>query len=598
MKRINIYVNSVLRWSAYKRESEYQAWIDTAVAANLWGLPGTYTVEILDATAEIESNRLQAEGISKQSAESTFEPKNVNIQSHISSVENPHSVTKAQVGLGLVDNTSDLSKPISTQAQSALDLKANSSDVNSALALKANSSSVYTKAESDTIASNTLSAANSYADVKTAAIVNSAPATLDTLNELATALGNDPNFATTTATLIGTKADSSSVYTKAQSDTNYEPKNSNIQSHISNLSNPHAVTKAQVGLSNVDNTSDANKPVSLLTQDALDAKVDFVLGKQLSENDFTNAYKTKVDGIQAGATANDTDANLRTRSTHTGNESQLTWNESISPSVPVSGLTTYSQNIGGRQMFGQLGKSGVAYTFQPFLARNKVTIWQANGSSTTSTIIGSAAPTASGTATTRNVATTNFFSWIRRLGYVSNTTGNSTAGLRHASLQYGLGNSARTGGFHFVARFGISDATLVTGARLFVGMTSSTAALGNSDPSSFNNIIGVGMDAADTTLQLMHNDAAGVATKIDLGVNFPESTNTDMFELSLYCAPNGSTVFYEVINLTTNIEVSGSITTNLPLNTQLLAWQIWRHNVSTGLAVGIDVSSVYIETDN
>jgi hypothetical protein len=53
---------------------------------------------------------------------------------------------------------------------------------------------------------NILSSANSYADAKVAGIVNSAPATLDTLNELAKALGDDPNFATTMTTLIGTKA--------------------------------------------------------------------------------------------------------------------------------------------------------------------------------------------------------------------------------------------------------------------------------------------------------------------------------------------------------------------------------------------------------
>ena len=33
----------------------------------------------------------------------------------------------------------------------------------------------------------------------------------------------------------------------------YEPKNSNIQAHISNKSNPHSVTKSQVGLGNVQN---------------------------------------------------------------------------------------------------------------------------------------------------------------------------------------------------------------------------------------------------------------------------------------------------------------------------------------------------------
>lgn len=45
-----------------------------------------------------------------------------------------------------------------------------------------------------------------------------------------------------------------------------------ITSHIANTSNPHSVTKSQVGLGNVDNTSDANKPVSTATQTALNAK--------------------------------------------------------------------------------------------------------------------------------------------------------------------------------------------------------------------------------------------------------------------------------------------------------------------------------------
>lgn len=44
-----------------------------------------------------------------------------------------------------------------------------------------------------------------------------------------------------------------------------------ITAHTANTSNPHGVTKAQVGLGNVDNTSDVNKPVSTATQTALDA---------------------------------------------------------------------------------------------------------------------------------------------------------------------------------------------------------------------------------------------------------------------------------------------------------------------------------------
>lgn len=47
-----------------------------------------------------------------------------------------------------------------------------------------------------------------------------------------------------------------------------------LQAHISNVSNPHATTKAQVGLGNADNTSDLNKPISTATQTALNAKLD------------------------------------------------------------------------------------------------------------------------------------------------------------------------------------------------------------------------------------------------------------------------------------------------------------------------------------
>lgn len=59
----------------------------------------------------------------------------------------------------------------------------------------------------------------------------------------------------------------------------YEPKNPNIQNHIANSNNPHNVTAAQLGLSNVDNTSDLDKPISTAVQAALDKKASvLVLG--------------------------------------------------------------------------------------------------------------------------------------------------------------------------------------------------------------------------------------------------------------------------------------------------------------------------------
>lgn len=67
-----------------------------------------------------------------------------------------------------------------------------------------------------------------------------------------------------------------------------------INTHINDTDNPHNVTKAQVGLDQVNNTSDADKPVSTATQSALDSKVDKIDGKQLSTNDYTTADQNKV----------------------------------------------------------------------------------------------------------------------------------------------------------------------------------------------------------------------------------------------------------------------------------------------------------------
>ncbi len=74
----------------------------------------------------------------------------------------------------------------------------------------------------------------------------------------------------------------------------------------------------------MDNTSDANKPVSTATTTALSNKVDKVAGKGLSTEDYTSTEKSKLAGIQAGATANSSDATLLNRANHTGTQTSST----------------------------------------------------------------------------------------------------------------------------------------------------------------------------------------------------------------------------------------------------------------------------------
>jgi len=115
-----------------------------------------------------------------------------------------------------------------------------------------------------------------------------------------------------------------------------------LTAHVSSTSNPHGTTKAQVGLGNVDNTADMDKPVSTAQALAIAAAggatnlaaVVSPTGVTITSDtgndaviplaDATNAgaiapaQVSKLSGIAYGATANSMDAQLRDRSTHTG----------------------------------------------------------------------------------------------------------------------------------------------------------------------------------------------------------------------------------------------------------------------------------------
>ncbi len=85
----------------------------------------------------------------------------------------------------------------------------------------------------------------------------------------------------------------------------YEPASASIQSHVGSTSNPHSTTKAQVGLTNVDNTADSSKPVSTAQQTALDLKTDLsVLNTLLSSyHTLLQASGSHIAGKTAGTYA-------------------------------------------------------------------------------------------------------------------------------------------------------------------------------------------------------------------------------------------------------------------------------------------------------
>lgn len=169
-------------------------------------------------------------------------------------------------------------------------------------------------------------ATTDYVDTKVAGIVDSAPEALDTLNELADALGNDPNFATTVATQIGSKVDKVSGKGLSTNDLTAALK-SNYDAAYTHSTTAHAPSNAErntiVGIqkngTDVTINSSTRKvniivptKVSELTNDSgyltqhqdlssyakqsdLDSKVDKVDGKGLSANDFTDTLKSNLN---------------------------------------------------------------------------------------------------------------------------------------------------------------------------------------------------------------------------------------------------------------------------------------------------------------
>lgn len=86
--------------------------------------------------------------------------------------------------------------------------------------------------------------------------------------------------------------------------------------------NPHGVTKSEIGLGNVDNTADADKPISTATQTALDGKVN-------TNSSITGATKTKITYdakglVTAGADATTADIAASTDKNYV-TDAEQTW---------------------------------------------------------------------------------------------------------------------------------------------------------------------------------------------------------------------------------------------------------------------------------
>lgn len=279
----------------------------------------------------------------------------------------------------------------------------------------------------------------------------------------------------------------------------------------------------------------------------------------------------------------------------------ITFTVQAPPAAPAAtGVALFGKAVAGRNLPAYRGNTGLDSILQSSLMRNKLSRWAPVGNGVSFGLDGVVALTATGTATASNVAATNRYTWQKRVEYLVTTAATTAvAGWRYSAVQWGRGANAGDGGFFMVCRFGIATGTSVSTRRCFVGLRDTVAAPTDVNPSTLVNCIGVGYDAADAQLQVMHNDASGACTKIALGASFPRPSTdrTSCYELALYCAPAGTTVGYEVTDLITGAVANGTLSTDLPATTTLLAPLGYSSVGGTSGVTGITLMSLGIETD-
>ena len=218
--------------------------------------------------------------------------------------------------------------------------------------------------------------------------------------------------------------------------------------------------------------------------------------------------------------------------------------------------------------------------------------------STNTGAFGGLTPVLTGSTVAISLGGTCPYPKFRQLTTVAAT--NSTVGAAFGTAS--IVNSV-SWGFRFIGSYIYSDQSsggtnwFVPGARQFCGLASVGTILGISSTVTVEsqiNIIGLGSDAADTNLQIFHNDATGTATKIDLGATFPANktgavANGEVYTLELFNDYLSTSVKYRVTKVSTGEQTTGTITTNLPSSSTPLAPQVVRTSGSTSQNVSIDI---------
>jgi hypothetical protein len=266
------------------------------------------------------------------------------------------------------------------------------------------------------------------------------------------------------------------------------------------------------------------------------------------------------------------------------------------PDPPPAGkLAIYARDRAGAGWLDVQRPSGRFFPLQPHCGVNRIATWAPSTSTTVNT--NGMPRTAVGTVATPTLTTTNLSTSMRRWRVTSAATVDAVAEERSAGWVCWRGNAAGLGGWNYVNRLSLT--TLQATGMGFFGLYGSTAALATTlTLAAAINCIGIGFQrGTHTNWQLVHNDAAGAPTLIDLGASFPVNSMSNVLTLYIAAAPNGSDIGVRVVEEVSGAAVEFTIASDMPAATQLLSPRNYMNTGSTAAAVAYDCSGVYVETD-
>lgn len=174
-----------------------------------------------------------------------------------------------------------------------------------------------------------------------------------------------------------------------------------------------------------------------------------------------------------------------------------------------------------------------------------------------------------GTTTTPDVDTSATITSYPYINLLSAAPAGSTAGVGVTKLTYGRGSATGCGGFRM--NFIVGTKSAVAAQAAFWGLQSTNTSSFNStfnyattNPDQQVDCVGVGYNTGETNLYVMHNDAAGACTRVNLGANFPVDSSS-LYRCEFWCATGSSaTIFYRITRLNDGTKAEGELTTDLP----------------------------------